>query len=127
LCLKNFAVWRLCLMSFSMLPLVGFLTALVCQGSAAVLHCPQESVINIRSAFYGRQNADICPHFDGSESVGGILPKYRKMCDNLPFCFAYANVDPDPCPTVSKYLELIYSCEQKGNFSIGEKPENPHW
>ncbi|XP_005917437.1 macrophage mannose receptor 1 [Haplochromis burtoni] len=95
----------------------GFLTALVCQGSAAVLHCPQESVINIQSAFYGRKNADICPHFDGSGSgsctVEGILPKYRKMCDNLPFCFAYANVDPDPCPTVSKYLELIYSCEQK--------------
>lgn len=48
------------------LSIEGFLTALVCEGSTAVLHCPHESVINIQSAFYGRKNADICPHLDGS-------------------------------------------------------------
>nr|XP_040053507.1 macrophage mannose receptor 1 [Gasterosteus aculeatus aculeatus] len=96
----------------------GFMTALVCQDSTAVLHCPPESVINIQSAFYGRKSGDICPHFGGSEgscTVEGLLPHYRKMCDNHPFCFAYAHVDADadPCPSVSKYLEIVYSCEQK--------------
>ncbi len=48
----------------------GFMTALVCQDSSAVLHCPEESVINIQSAFYGRKSADICPHLDES---GGVV------------------------------------------------------
>uniref|UniRef100_A0A3Q3MN78 Uncharacterized protein n=1 Tax=Labrus bergylta TaxID=56723 RepID=A0A3Q3MN78_9LABR len=46
--------------------LVCYMTALICEGSSAVLHCPQESVINIQSAFYGRKSDDICPHLDGS-------------------------------------------------------------
>ncbi|KAM7392700.1 hypothetical protein PAMA_007697 [Pampus argenteus] len=95
----------------------GFMTALVCQDSSAVIHCPVESVINIQSAFYGRKSEDICPHLDGSGggscTVDGILPQYRKSCDNLPYCFAYAHTEVDPCPTVSKYLEIVYSCEQK--------------
>ncbi|XP_071751059.2 uncharacterized protein LOC139908314 [Centroberyx gerrardi] len=95
----------------------GFMTALVCQDSSAVLHCPAESVINIQSAFYGRKSDDICPHLDGSGggscTVDGVLPVVRKICDNRPFCFAYAGLEDDPCPTVSKYLEVTYSCEQK--------------
>ncbi|CAG5867752.1 unnamed protein product [Menidia menidia] len=94
----------------------GFFTALVCQDSTAVLHCPHDSVVNVQSAFYGRKSADICPQLGGSEgscTVEGILPRYRKACDNRPFCFAYAHVEADPCPDVSKYLEIVYSCEQK--------------
>lgn len=53
-----------------------------------------------------------CPA--GSCTVEDILPGYRKMCDNRPLCFAYAHVDEDPCPDVSKYLKIVYSCEQKG-------------
>ncbi|KAM6984695.1 C-type mannose receptor 2-like [Aplochiton taeniatus] len=94
----------------------GFETALICQDSSAVLHCPENSVINIQSAFYGRQNADICPHLDGSGSgsctVDGILPLVRQRCDARPFCFLYAHDEQDPCPTISKYLQVVYSCEQ---------------
>uniref|UniRef100_A0A3P9J693 SUEL-type lectin domain-containing protein n=1 Tax=Oryzias latipes TaxID=8090 RepID=A0A3P9J693_ORYLA len=98
----------------------GFLTAVVCEGSSAVLHCPHDSVINIQSAFFGRKSADICPHFEGSEgvctcTVQGILPRYRKVCDNRPFCFAYAHVEEDPCPTISKYLEIVYSCDSSAS------------
>lgn len=50
----------------------------------------------------------------GSCTVEGVLPGYRKTCDNRPFCFAYAHAETDPCPDVSKYLEIVYSCEQKG-------------
>ncbi|XP_056147018.1 macrophage mannose receptor 1 [Lampris incognitus] len=95
----------------------GFMTALVCQGSSAVLHCPEESVINIQSAFYGRDSDDICPNLDGSGggscTVDGFLPYIRKKCDNHPFCFVYAHVEQDPCPSVFKYLKVTYSCEQK--------------
>ncbi|XP_023136670.3 macrophage mannose receptor 1 [Amphiprion ocellaris] len=94
----------------------GFLTALVCQDSTAVLHCPEESVINIQSVFYGRKSYEICPHLGGSSetcTVPGMLAPYRKACDNRAFCFAYAYVEDDPCPTVSKYLEIVFSCEQK--------------
>ncbi|XP_068609207.1 uncharacterized protein [Brachionichthys hirsutus] len=95
----------------------GFMTAIVCQNSAAVLHCPGESVINVQSAFYGRKSNDICLHLDGSGggscTVDGVFPRYRKSCDNHPYCFLYAHTDVDPCPAVAKYLEVVYSCEQK--------------
>lgn len=52
----------------------------------------------------------------GSCTVDGVFPIYRKMCDNRPFCFAYAHMEHDPCPDVSKYLEIVYSCEQKGGI-----------
>uniref|UniRef100_A0A3Q3VUN5 SUEL-type lectin domain-containing protein n=1 Tax=Mola mola TaxID=94237 RepID=A0A3Q3VUN5_MOLML len=75
-----------------------FMTAVVCEDTSAVLHCPSESVINIQSAFFGRKS----PH--------------RNMCDNRPFCFALAYVEDDPCPSVSKYLEIVYSCEQRAQY-----------
>lgn len=40
------------------------------------------------------------------------------MCDNRQYCFAFAHVDEDPCPSVSKYLEIVYSCEQKGGLPL---------
>lgn len=129
----------------------GFMTAVACQDTSVVLHCPEESVINIQSAFFGRRNDEICPHLGGSGgdasqslrkrlrcisphlilsdkysqdnhwsvgscTVAGVLPIYRKMCDHRRFCFAYAHAEVDPCPTISKYLEIVYSCEQKGEL-----------
>ena len=52
----------------------------------------------------------------GSCTVENILPHYRKTCDNRQFCFVYAHTDPDPCPDISKYLEIVYTCEQKGGL-----------
>ncbi|CAL8384873.1 unnamed protein product [Gadus morhua 'NCC'] len=94
----------------------GFMTALACQDSSMALHCPQNSLINIQSAFYGRDSTDLCPLLDGSGGgkcqVDGVLPLMRKNCDKRAFCFAYAHTDNDPCPQVSKYLRITYSCEQ---------------
>lgn len=45
---------------------VGFYTTYACQDSSLVLHCSQNSVINIQSAFYGRRSDKICPYGDGS-------------------------------------------------------------
>ncbi|XP_026880092.2 macrophage mannose receptor 1 [Electrophorus electricus] len=93
----------------------GFQTVYTCQEFTMLLHCPKNSVINIQSAFYGRRSDKICPYEGGSLAmctVPGTLEKTRKLCDNHEFCFLYARVDNDPCPSVSKYLEVVYSCEQ---------------
>ncbi|KAL2099694.1 hypothetical protein ACEWY4_004088 [Coilia grayii] len=93
----------------------GFITAVACQGVSMGLHCPPSSVMNIQSAFYGRRSDKICPYdggASGSCEVPGILPAVRKECDNKAFCFLYAHTETDPCPTISKYLEVVYNCEQ---------------
>ncbi|TRY84221.1 hypothetical protein DNTS_026642 [Danionella cerebrum] len=56
----------------------GFITAIACQDSSLVLHCPQNSVINIQSAFLGRRSDQICPFEDGS-SVGKLQIKLDFM------------------------------------------------
>ncbi|XP_062340567.1 macrophage mannose receptor 1 [Osmerus eperlanus] len=93
----------------------GFETVIICEDSSAVLHCPEESVINIQSAFLGRKSDKICPHDKGASgtcTIDGTLPKVRKLCDNRPYCFLFAHVEEDPCPSISKYFEVVYSCEQ---------------
>lgn len=47
-------------------------------------------------------------------TVDGTLALARKYCDNREFCFLFAHTETDPCPTVSKYLEVVFSCEQNG-------------
>lgn len=56
--------------------------------------------------------------------MNNILPHYRKTCDNRQFCFVYAHTDPDPCPDISKYLEIVYTCEQKGGLSFLQFKKN---
>lgn len=56
-------------------PCAGFMTVLVCQETSAVLHCPEESVINIQSAFYGRKSGDICPHLGNSDGRAACAQK----------------------------------------------------
>ncbi|XP_066502466.1 lymphocyte antigen 75, partial [Hoplias malabaricus] len=93
----------------------GFLTAYTCQNSVMVLHCPANSVINIQSAFFGRNDDKICLYVEGATgtcTVPGTLELVRKQCDNRANCFLFAHAEPDPCPSVFKYMEVIYSCEQ---------------
>lgn len=67
------------------------MTVEVCQETSAVLHCPQGSVINIQSAFYGRRSADICPQLEGS--LGGAALSHTKNTrwgkENLHFFLEY--------------------------------------
>lgn len=58
-------------------PTAGFVTALVCQDTSAVLHCPEGSVINVKSAFYGRRNADVCRQLEGSEGGCTVTQKHK--------------------------------------------------
>ncbi|XP_062868150.1 macrophage mannose receptor 1 [Trichomycterus rosablanca] len=99
----------------------GFMTAITCEISPMLLHCPENSVINIQSAFLGRRTDKICPYDDGlmfvslgagTCTVPGTYQRIRTQCDNHQSCFLFTHVDNDPCPSVSKYMEVVYSCEQ---------------
>ncbi|XP_061135117.1 uncharacterized protein LOC133154418 [Syngnathus typhle] len=93
----------------------GYKGELVCQDDLKALECPDEKVIRIRSAFYGRKDNDVCPSGDGSRSgcrVKGALRHFRGLCDNYQICPIYP-WDTDSCLGVSKYLRVVYSCEKK--------------
>ncbi|XP_061147445.1 macrophage mannose receptor 1-like [Syngnathus typhle] len=118
----------------------GFKEILVCNKHSADLVCEAEgqkqSRISIQSAFYSRRSADVCQEEgdsyndysldddDSSEdettcSVEGILPRYRKLCNGQQKCHIEVLEDKS-CPATSKYLQMVYSCEQKVCFdSLG--------
>ncbi|KAG2466118.1 MRC1 protein, partial [Polypterus senegalus] len=93
----------------------GYTTIYICQDTSATVTCPQDSVIRIQAAMYGRKSNTICslgPGSSGSCHVEGTLKLVRAICENRMACLLYAGTDNDPCPNVSKYLEVVYSCEQ---------------
>ncbi|KAM9774593.1 macrophage mannose receptor 1-like [Syngnathus typhle] len=97
----------------------GYKEELFCLDDLKALECPDERVIRIRSAFHGRERGDVCPS-GGSGSrddcrVEGALRHFRGLCDNHQSCPIYPIhlTDTDSCPGVSKYLRVVYSCEEK--------------
>ncbi|XP_037127372.1 macrophage mannose receptor 1-like [Syngnathus acus] len=121
----------------------GFKEILVCDKHSADLVCEAEgqkqSRITIQSAFYGRGSDNVCQEdadsnddysnddysnddysFDDDDSlenettcsVEGIVPLYRKMCNSQQKCHIEVSED-ESCPAPSKYLQMVYSCEQK--------------
>nr|XP_021324868.1 galactose-specific lectin nattectin-like [Danio rerio] len=61
----------------------GFYTAYACQDSSMVLHCPQNSVINIQSAFYGRRSDKICPFGEGVSGESGCGSASLSVCKGV--------------------------------------------
>nr|XP_049620049.1 macrophage mannose receptor 1-like [Syngnathus scovelli] len=97
------------------LPHDGYKEQRFCQDDLKALGCPNERVIRIRWAFYGRKRSDVCPSGGGSRDdcrVEGALSHFRGLCDNYQICPIYP-WDTDSCPGVSKYLHVVYSCEKK--------------
>ncbi|XP_049617585.1 C-type mannose receptor 2-like isoform X1 [Syngnathus scovelli] len=96
----------------------GFKEIVVCNNRSAKLICEgqKQSRISIQSAFYGRRSDNICPVDSSPDddycAVEGILPLYRKMCNSHQKC-QIELLEDESCPDVSKYLEMVYSCEQK--------------
>ncbi|XP_049601016.1 secretory phospholipase A2 receptor-like isoform X1 [Syngnathus scovelli] len=119
----------------------GFKEILVCNKHSADLVCEAEgqkqSRISIQSAFYGRRSDDVCQEdsyddysFNDDDnvndnddnddsledettcSVEGIVPRYRKLCNTQQRCHIELLEDVS-CPAPSKYLHMVYSCEQK--------------
>ncbi|XP_058889912.1 macrophage mannose receptor 1-like [Acipenser ruthenus] len=96
-------------------PQEGYTTVHICQDTSATITCPHNSVIRIQAAMFGRQSSTICPLESGTSGsclVENSLATVRQFCENRNHCFLLAHAEHDPCPEVSKYLEVVYSCEQ---------------
>ncbi|XP_037118943.1 macrophage mannose receptor 1-like [Syngnathus acus] len=91
----------------------GYMKKIVCQGDWKTLECPEERVIRIRSAFYGRRRSDVCPNGNATDGTCTVdISLYKTMCDNDHDCTIYLS-DSHSCPGVSsKYLHIVYSCEE---------------
>ncbi|XP_033125664.1 adhesion G-protein coupled receptor G6-like [Anneissia japonica] len=90
-----------------------------CEHKTLSLTCDGESTLDIHSALYGRLNTETCPHnLDHSTScrAEGALQKVRDACQHQSSCGVKAvnGVFGDPCVGVFKYLEVSYTCENKG-------------
>ncbi|XP_068508263.1 secretory phospholipase A2 receptor isoform X2 [Syngnathus scovelli] len=91
----------------------GYMKKIVCQEDRGTLKCPEERVIRIRSAFYGRRRSDVCPNGNATDGTCTVdLSFYKTLCDNDHDCTIYLS-DSDSCPGVSSiYLHIVYSCEE---------------
>nr|XP_049597459.1 C-type mannose receptor 2-like isoform X3 [Syngnathus scovelli] len=87
-----------------------------CQDDWKVLTCSDERVIRVQSAFLGRRRSDVCLS-SGTKSedrcrMKGALSHFRALCDKHQHC-PIQPTGTDPCPGVSKYHHIVYSCEEK--------------
>ena len=93
----------------------------VCEGDTAQLQCNNPgSTINIKSAWYGRNDRVTCPHSSVNATDADIpcgpgdttLVTVRELCDGQLTCGVSAN-NPDfedTCSGMYKYLEVEYTC-----------------
>eukprot|EP00300_Choanocystis_sp_HF-7_P023870 c25256_g1_i1.p1 GENE.c25256_g1_i1~~c25256_g1_i1.p1 ORF type:complete len:2949 (+),score=651.92 c25256_g1_i1:1898-10744(+) len=89
---------------------------LACEDASVLLSCPKETRINVLRATYGRLRASPC----GSNNTvtdcqaTKALSIVKQQCHDKESCEVHANskVFGDPCPGVSKYLEVDYECRK---------------
>jgi len=93
----------------------------ICEHKSKKISCGVGQVLYIRSAVYGRNNRNTCPH----SSIRTIkcasknsLQKVRQRCDNKRSCTLEAknSVFGDPCRGTFKYLNVRYQCKSAGEF-----------
>ena len=93
-----------------------------CEGSRLSLSCDTDnSVINIIRANYGRLSHNICQDniTDDNMSVRCINPTtlsvINYLCGGKTSCTVPVITSQlgDPCPQTPKYLEIVYTCQDK--------------
>ncbi|XP_051500331.1 protein eva-1 homolog C-like isoform X3 [Myxocyprinus asiaticus] len=102
-------------------------TEQACDGDFLTVRCPLRTSITIQSAFYGRKDSAHSPQCPptynsaGTRSVNDItschvstsLQKMLDECEDRRSCHVLVNsrlFGTDPCPTISKYLSVLYKC-----------------
>lgn len=88
------------------------------------LNCT-EGKINIKNAFYGRQDTKTCVNRKYGDSWdtscnSDVTQVIKSFCENKPNCLILANTQslniPDPCPFISKYVQVRYTCQKIGEI-----------
>ena len=94
----------------------GIQRVFACESKQMELTCASQWAISVRSAFYGRDDAAICPHATAASDLAcsdpDILMKMRHYCNGFARCDLGVTVSAlgDPCPKTSKYLNVEYTC-----------------
>ena len=96
----------------------------VCHYNTATIGCPAGLVLKIDKAFWGRVQKDLCHYVSvtncGLQEISATTKKLQGMCDNAPSCKIHAieTVLGNQCSSVSKYLEINYTCIVGKDFLI---------
>eukprot|EP00794_Sanderia_malayensis_P015695 gene15695-17278_t len=97
--------------------------AYVCENMYTLVNCAGKGVVDVRSAFYGRKSRQHCATGDISNVQCSVdATNFAKhYCHGKTWCYAGANSASlgDPCPGISKYLEIVYECKAPSYFTTG--------
>jgi hypothetical protein len=96
-------------------------TELACEGQKIVLSCDEQDGIKVKSAFWGRNDPNICKSIDPKKTNNICKPmdpkyplkKVSDICDASIRCEVEASeayFEVPLCPRVSKYFKVVYDC-----------------
>ncbi|KAH3786887.1 hypothetical protein DPMN_165002 [Dreissena polymorpha] len=90
-------------------------SSIICEHSSMYLSCPEDQVLEIGTAIYGRTRKDICPHRDNKRTdckSKTSTETVKKLCQGKQLCHLIAknNILGNPCGDTHKYLEVTYEC-----------------
>ncbi|XP_069140172.1 uncharacterized protein [Argopecten irradians] len=92
-----------------------------CEHETISIECPAGEMINIKEAFYGRENDVTCtgpgrPVKTIACRSDVALEKYKEICHDKNSCSLQASnsVTGDPCGGTFKYARVSYTCENTG-------------
>eukprot|EP00794_Sanderia_malayensis_P015693 gene15693-17276_t len=104
--------------------------AYVCEGMYALVNCAGKGVIDVRSAFYGRKSRQHCATGDISNVQCSVdATNFAKhYCHGKTWCYAGANSASlsDPCPGISKYMEIEYECKVPPPTTVLPTTKSPY-
>lgn len=96
--------------------------SIICEGQSLTLSCPRDTNVRIVSATYGRHaEAVVCPlsrapvsTMDVDCPASDALFDLSNLCNGNTECTVEATSATwgDPCPGVTKYLEVQYECQE---------------
>ena len=90
-------------------------TKYVCENDVMHLSCTSPKVLKIHGADYGGSEVSVCGEGKASNVPCKVIDRTDKIkfvCDNKSSCslVAMTRIFGDPCPSSSKYLNVIYAC-----------------
>ena len=99
-------------------------TTVTCEGEKEWLECGKYKLINIKSAFWGRDDSNTCTNNAVSRGLktdamcpqdeSNTMTKVRNQCQDENACELSASTiffDKTDCPSTYKYLKLEYECK----------------
>ncbi|XP_034552641.1 L-rhamnose-binding lectin SML-like isoform X2 [Notolabrus celidotus] len=100
-----------------------------CEHSYATLSCSEGRVIFVYGADFGRRDRTTCSHMRTAAQIADVecsdpTALVAERCNGKSSCMIKASdsVFGDPCPGITKYLELAYVCE----YTVKAPEESDH-